>query len=230
MDIYSIKKRHGLGLLIDVVLSIKARIVCVDKEHRHGPDPNKVNSRRVLNQVKKNARTFQLSTPQIVASNVIGINQSTASALPALTSMIVLFNGRLYTVHCKINNTVIPTVYGLLPTKSESIYTSFFTAISNLKPGLSPATIMLDFEISSHNALRRVFPQTILKGCFYRLSQSFWRKIQMNEPTLSRYREEWDFVITAKMILAICFVPIPDICFAFEKLLSMTISKISILA
>ncbi|KII67194.1 hypothetical protein RF11_11353 [Thelohanellus kitauei] len=126
---------------------------------------------------------------------------------------------QLYTVHCKINNTVIPTVYGLLPTKSESIYTSFFTAISNLKPGLSPATIMLDFEISSHNALRRVFPQTILKGCFYHLSQSFWRKIQMNAPTLSRYREDGDFVITAKMILAICFVPIPDICFAFEQLL-----------
>ncbi|KII70922.1 hypothetical protein RF11_13179 [Thelohanellus kitauei] len=88
MDMYSIKKRNGLGLLIGVVLSIKARIVCVDKkEHRHGPDLNQVNARRVLNQVKENAITSLLSTQQIVASDGININQSTASALPALSSM-----------------------------------------------------------------------------------------------------------------------------------------------
>ncbi|KII66526.1 hypothetical protein RF11_15985 [Thelohanellus kitauei] len=74
---YSIKKRHGLDLLNGFVLSVKARVVCVDnKEHRRCPDPNQVNARRVLN--------------QIVASNVIGINQSSASAFPVLPSITSL--------------------------------------------------------------------------------------------------------------------------------------------
>ncbi|KII62311.1 hypothetical protein RF11_15825 [Thelohanellus kitauei] len=186
--IYSIKKRNGLGLRIGVVLSIKARIVCVDADH------NQVNARGVLNHVKKDARISQFSTQQVVASNVIGINQSTASALPPLPSMTRLFQrtrrdtntplpshnchslislpindfwycdgtsktasslfSQLYMVHCKINHTVIPTVYGLLST-------------NNLKPDLLLSNIILHLRISSHNALRRVSPQTILKGCFY---------------------------------------------------------------
>ncbi|KII71510.1 hypothetical protein RF11_06534 [Thelohanellus kitauei] len=53
------------------------------KEHRHGPDPNKFNARRVLDQLNENARTSQLSTRWRVASNVIGINQLNASMLPS---------------------------------------------------------------------------------------------------------------------------------------------------
>ncbi|KII69672.1 hypothetical protein RF11_07269 [Thelohanellus kitauei] len=271
MAVYPTKKRHGLDLLIRVVLSIKAWIVCVDLGRI---EENLFHRRR--NKIMAQILTKLML---IVSSIAIGINQSTTSALPALPSMnrlvqwtlrdaitplsrrnsfasivltlectlshmseqfLLYFSGevenrilifstnnnlellrssdcwyceknfkaasspfsQLYTIHCKINNTVIPIVYGLLPAKFESIYTPFFTAISNLKPDLSPATILLDVETSSHYALRRVFPQTIIKGCYYKL----WQK-------------DGDFVITAKMILGICFVPITDICFAFEKLL-----------
>ncbi|KII61571.1 hypothetical protein RF11_08068 [Thelohanellus kitauei] len=87
------------GPVNDDRINTKSKIDCVDvrriednffspkKEYNNGPDANQVNARRVLNQVKENDRTFQLSTQQIVAWNVIGINQSTASALPALSSM-----------------------------------------------------------------------------------------------------------------------------------------------
>ncbi|KII68793.1 hypothetical protein RF11_12068 [Thelohanellus kitauei] len=89
MAIYSIKKIHGLALLIGVVLSTTNRgeYISQKKEHNHGPDINQVNACRVPKPVKKNSRTSQLSTQRIVALNVTGINQSTASALSALPSM-----------------------------------------------------------------------------------------------------------------------------------------------
>ncbi|KII60901.1 hypothetical protein RF11_13515 [Thelohanellus kitauei] len=62
------------------------------KKHNHGPDPSKVDARRVISHVKENARTSKISIQRIVASNVIGVNQSTASGLPSLPSFIVLFN------------------------------------------------------------------------------------------------------------------------------------------
>ncbi|KII60300.1 hypothetical protein RF11_15332 [Thelohanellus kitauei] len=119
---------------------------------------------------------------------------------------------QLYTAHCKINNTVIPTVYGLLPAKFESIKTSFDTLISSNKHSLSLDAIMLYFEIGSRNATRRVFPKTIVKGSFYPLSSSFCSKIKKNSSTLNKYIEDGYFVIMAKMILPICFGPIPDVC------------------
>ncbi|KII61958.1 hypothetical protein RF11_06968 [Thelohanellus kitauei] len=77
MAIYSIKKRHPPGLLIGVVLSTLSRIDCV---HLRRIKENHFTE-------EENARTYKLSTQQIVALNVIDINQSTGSALPALPSM-----------------------------------------------------------------------------------------------------------------------------------------------
>ncbi|KII67692.1 hypothetical protein RF11_07319 [Thelohanellus kitauei] len=65
----------------------RGEFISQKKEYNLCPDPNQVNARGVLNHIKKYARISQLSTQQIVAWNVIGINQSAASALPALPSM-----------------------------------------------------------------------------------------------------------------------------------------------
>ncbi|KII66977.1 hypothetical protein RF11_11738 [Thelohanellus kitauei] len=57
------------------------------KEHNYVQDPYQVDARRVLNQVKQNAITSQLSTQRILASNIIGVNQSTTYTLPAVPSI-----------------------------------------------------------------------------------------------------------------------------------------------
>ncbi|KII65818.1 hypothetical protein RF11_08454 [Thelohanellus kitauei] len=162
---HSIKNRHGLDLLIGEVLSTNSKIDFVDKkEHRHDPDPNQVKARRELNQVKENDINCTASMyPGL--SSITGLVQHTrrvantpfsspdslsSIALPiekllrssdccycdgTFKTAISLFS-RLDMVHYKINITVIPTVYALLPAKSKSIYTPFFTAIRNLKPCL----------------------------------------------------------------------------------------------
>ncbi|KII67491.1 hypothetical protein RF11_04094 [Thelohanellus kitauei] len=71
----------------DIDATNKVELISQTNEHRHDPDPNQVNARRELNQLKEKDITSQLSIQQIVASNVDGINQSTVSALPALSSM-----------------------------------------------------------------------------------------------------------------------------------------------
>lgn len=52
----------------------------------------------------------------------------------------------------------------LLPDKTEYIYFRLFKIILELKSELHPVSIMLDFQQSTINSEKKVFPQTALNG------------------------------------------------------------------
>jgi hypothetical protein len=84
---------------------------------------------------------------------------------------------QVYTVHVLKHGRCLPVVYGLLPRKTQAIYTSFLTVISN-KLNMAPRTITSDFEKALLNACQTVFPSTQLHGCFFHFKQSMFRRIQ----------------------------------------------------
>jgi hypothetical protein len=43
---------------------------------------------------------------------------------------------------------------------------------------LTPQLVLMDFETAARNALKAVFPQLILKACFFHFTQCIWRKTQ----------------------------------------------------
>ena len=85
------------------------------------------------------------------------------------------FMKQLYTIHANIkdddcdNNTVIPLVYALLSSKRQNIYILLLQNLVSLAEelGRSPEFILINFEIAAINAIKTVFPNTKLKGCFF---------------------------------------------------------------
>ena len=82
---------------------------------------------------------------------------------------------QLYTVHVLQENFVIPCVYALLPNKAEATYDLLFAELRNIRRDLNPGRIMTDFEITAINSLRRNWPNAILDGCFFHLSQLVYK-------------------------------------------------------
>jgi hypothetical protein len=124
---------------------------------------------------------------------------------------------QLYTIHGVKYNNVLPSVFVLMPSKTERAYERVFTALTSLEPSLWPASIMTDFELASINAFQHSFPTAIHRGCFFHLGQCIWRKIQAHHDLQDRYKNDPDFALNVRMLPALAFVPENDVVEAFEE-------------
>jgi hypothetical protein len=89
---------------------------------------------------------------------------------------------QLYTIHGVQYTNVIPTVFALLPNKSEATYIRLLKALKSIKPNLRPDSIIVKFERAAINAFLQQFPQSTVQGCFFHLSQCIWRQIAFVPP------------------------------------------------
>lgn len=85
---------------------------------------------------------------------------------------------QLYTIHGAPHTNIVPTVYALLPKKTEATYITLLEKLNEFNPNLKPKSIMLDFEQAAINAFKKVFQNISVRVCFFHLSQCVWRKIQ----------------------------------------------------
>ena len=83
---------------------------------------------------------------------------------------------------CYNTSTVIPELVCLLPDKQTTTYHRLFTLIQSMcidhQIALSPSTIIVDFEVTVHNVVRSVFPNSTLHGCLFLYGQALYRKLQ----------------------------------------------------
>jgi hypothetical protein len=61
--------------------------------------------------------------------------------------------------------------YVLMTRKTCMAYTLVFRLLKKFCPGLNPDIIITDYEKAMRNALRRVFPNAALVGCYFHYSQ-----------------------------------------------------------
>jgi hypothetical protein len=125
---------------------------------------------------------------------------------------------QLYTIHGVQYNNVIPTVFALVPNKSEAAYIRLLEALKSIKPNLRPDSIMVDFDRAAINAFLQQFPQSTVHGCFFHLSQGIWRQIQQAGLQV-RYSQDAEFALQLPLLPALAFVPPNDVVDAFEQLL-----------
>jgi len=97
--------------------------------------------------------------------------------LSALRHFSLKFTQYMYILNTLTTNSLIPTVYALLPNKSQKTYVHPLNQLKKFISTLSPKLIMSDFEIASVNAFKEVFPNLKQKGCHFHFSQCVWRKI-----------------------------------------------------
>jgi MULE transposase domain len=89
---------------------------------------------------------------------------------------------------------VFPSVFALLPNKTENTYVSFYKSLKNLNESLNPKTITVDFEKAAINAIHHVFGNTSFRRYFFHLSQNIWRHVQ-NLGFRQRYTKDSIFTL-----------------------------------
>ncbi|XP_060809619.1 uncharacterized protein LOC132903950 [Amyelois transitella] len=84
---------------------------------------------------------------------------------------------QLYSIHGynKNNNSVAPLIFALLPDKKTETYKVLFSLIKT-SIGWNPQKITLDFEVAAINAIKKVFPKIIFKGCYFHFNRCLWKK------------------------------------------------------
>ncbi|BFZ03225.1 hypothetical protein BsWGS_06264 [Bradybaena similaris] len=124
---------------------------------------------------------------------------------------------QVFTVHALIDNRSIPLIYVLMGTKTQMDYERVFRKLLELRPSLTPTSVLIDFEMATKNALSSVFPNVTILGCLFHLGQSLWRRIQ-NEGLSGAYRDDENVKMYSKMLIALSFVPLEDVGAAFDEL------------
>lgn len=88
---------------------------------------------------------------------------------------------QLYTIHGDLGSTddstnIVPLIYAIMSEKTEKSYTILFTVIKAQITEWQPELYKCDFEIATMNAIRTLFPNIAVKGCYFHFSQAIWKK------------------------------------------------------
>ena len=145
--------------------------------------------------------------------NYMGISDTTLFMDGTFKECPTIFY-QLFTIHLEYCGYYPVLIYALLPNKTEKTYTRLFEMLKSFRIG-KPKKIMADFEISLINSLKKTFPESDLKGCYFHLCQSFLRKI--NEVGLKTlYQSNPEFGLGLKLLPALAFLPCEEVESAFE--------------
>lgn len=89
---------------------------------------------------------------------------------------------QLFTIHSVENDNYVPLLFCLLPNKESRSYKVALDHVIRLCLDINetfyPETVVVDFELGIHEALRSTWRTVIINGCRFHLAQSWWRKIQ----------------------------------------------------
>ena len=123
---------------------------------------------------------------------------------------------QLYTIHAKVGDQYPPCVYFLLPNKTADTYRRMLQIMHDIIPEADPVKILLDFERGAMNAFSERFPNAIVSGCFFHLSQSVIRKV--SELGLkTTYETDEEFSMLVRSLPALAFVPEEEVEERFEE-------------
>ena len=134
----------------------------------------------------------------------------------SITSTIIK---QLYSIHVIKNGKDFPLVYAFLPGKSYEIYMKFFTM---LKASMSepPRSFNCDFEKAVFEAVKTSWPDCIVYGCWFHLSQSFLRHIQTDKKhqLLAHFKVDIEFRKSYRMLQGLAYLPPVDVVDGFNLL------------
>lgn len=124
---------------------------------------------------------------------------------------------QLYTIHVIKDNHVFPCLYALLAGKNRRTYEEMWRLIKMYAPNLNPRICILDFELTAKSAIISAFPHIEVRGCFFHLCQSIWRKIQDLGLRVT-YTDDEDTRLYCRMLGSLAFLSPEKITGHFEKL------------
>ena len=123
---------------------------------------------------------------------------------------------QFFVILARRNDYVLPIFYCLLPNKTENTHRRTFTLIRTIWPTLNPDSISVDFELAIHNAIRTVFPESHIRGCFFHLFQNLKKHLAFEN--LLTHNTNPEFAFHSRMIVSLAFVPQENLVEAFTDL------------
>jgi len=135
---------------------------------------------------------------------------SNAWFLDGTFSVVPKIFSQLYVIHGQVGQQRCPLVYALMQRQTQSSYEVLFNFILS-KCDAEPSSITVDFEKSVHQAIRNVFGKdVVIRGCFYHLTQSTWRKIQ-NLGMTDLYKSDEEFRLFCGQLDALALLPLDQV-------------------
>ena len=94
---------------------------------------------------------------------------------------------QLYIIRVPLSETCITAAYCIMQRKTRNSYSELLRTVINNCLNLGhnhphPQRIHCDFEIAMHQAIRDVFPNSQVTGCFYHLTQVYIYTISFRKP------------------------------------------------
>ncbi|XP_076448513.1 uncharacterized protein LOC143285168 [Babylonia areolata] len=120
---------------------------------------------------------------------------------------------QVFTILGDVRGFVIPLVNVLMANRTTGSYRQVLARVRRITRQIThhnwrPQVIIADFEMGLWNAVETELPTATLLGCYFHLTQNFWRKIQ--ELGLARpYRMNQRLQDTVRKVMAIGYLPIP---------------------
>uniref|UniRef100_A0A1E1WV05 FLYWCH-type domain-containing protein n=1 Tax=Pectinophora gossypiella TaxID=13191 RepID=A0A1E1WV05_PECGO len=99
---------------------------------------------------------------------------------------------QLFTLHMDLNSdknttNIVPILYALLPNKNQRTYIRLFEIIKKL--GFKIHHFKCDYEIAIMNAVKYVFQESNVSGCYYHYQRAVWKKakeLKVNRTSVER--------------------------------------------
>jgi len=119
---------------------------------------------------------------------------------------------QLYTFYGFVNGEAMALAWALLPNKTQATYVELLTALRSAMVSVygdagGAKTFLVDFELTAVNAIKEVFPESVVKGCSFHFRQALYRHVQSEG--LAREYEQPDSVIRGwlRQVLAMSALP-----------------------
>ena len=122
---------------------------------------------------------------------------------------------QMYTIHAMNDTTSFPVVFALMEEKTTRAYEILFNVLKD--NGVVVNVFMSDFEKRSRNAVRRIYPDVQVKGCWFHYTQSIMRRVK--RVGLQREYASVPFVnVTVRRLFALAFVPEAEVAAAVDMI------------
>ncbi|KAI6651155.1 hypothetical protein LOD99_5506 [Oopsacas minuta] len=111
---------------------------------------------------------------------------------------------------------LLPSLFVLLPNKTEAAYLRMWEQIRLLCPLAQPQQMLLDFEKGAITSFEHVWPNTVVKCCLFHLTQNIWRHVQ-SVGMQSAYTHDEELAMRIRRIPALAFARPADVPVLFDQ-------------
>ncbi|XP_044597266.1 uncharacterized protein LOC123273860 [Cotesia glomerata] len=118
------------------------------------------------------------------------------------------------------DDTVLPVAWSFMSRKSKPCYCSVVNHFKQVAPHLQVLSVTTDFEVGLRSVFRTLYPNAVLKGCYFHFVQALMKKAKKKGllDVLNDWDDGKDFF---RKIITLALLPSHQIILAFNWLLTV---------